>query len=116
MPEPPEEGGKFFEKTTYGPVDFSVKMYYTESDTNDLNRAGDWMANHERRTTAKDKYPKKNAWEVNAMKKRMLSILLVLCMAAAWLPQTAAAAGEWEDQIWIGGTPVNMSTNMTSSD
>ncbi len=49
------------------------------------------------------------------MKKRIISILLVLCMGLALLPH-AAAAYAWEDQIWIGGTPVNMSTNMTSSD
>ena len=45
---------KFFEKTTYGPVDFSVKMYYTESDTNDLNRAG----------RSGGDFPRKRAWEI----------------------------------------------------
>ena len=48
------------------------------------------------------------------MKKRILSIVLTLCMVLALMPQAAVAAeSDWENEIWIGNTPVNQSTNMT---
>ncbi|MGM9636105.1 MAG: hypothetical protein ACI3YE_08155, partial [Candidatus Avispirillum sp.] len=48
------------------------------------------------------------------MKKRIISIVLILCMVLAFMPQAAVAAeSDWENEIWIGNTPVNKSTNMT---
>ena len=49
------------------------------------------------------------------MKKRIISIMLVLCMLTALIPHAAAADSDWENKIWIGDTPVNKSTNMTDS-
>ena len=49
------------------------------------------------------------------MKKRILSIVLTLCMVLALMPQMTAEAASWENQIWIGNTPVNQSTNMTDN-
>ena len=37
-------------------------------------------------------------------------------MVLAFMPQTAVAAeSDWENEIWIGNTPVNQSTNMTDN-
>lgn len=49
------------------------------------------------------------------MKKRILSIVLTLCMVLALMPQMTAEAASWENEIWIGNTPVNQSTNMTDN-
>ena len=50
------------------------------------------------------------------MKKRIISIMLILCMVLAFMPQAAVAAeSDWENEIWIGNTPVNKSTNMTDN-
>ena len=49
------------------------------------------------------------------MKKRIISILLTLCMVLAFMPQPVYAA-DWENEIWIGNTPVNQSTNGKSTD
>ena len=49
------------------------------------------------------------------MKKRIISIMLVLCMLTALIPHAAAADSNWDNKIWIGDTPVNKSTNMTDS-
>lgn len=53
------------------------------------------------------------------MKKRILSIVLVLCMLMAFMPQAVLAnsnedslpSGDlsWENDVWIGGTPVTRS-------
>ncbi|MGI6020946.1 MAG: InlB B-repeat-containing protein [Lachnospiraceae bacterium] len=51
------------------------------------------------------------------MKKRILSIILILCMVIGLMPLTAAAEEEayWENKIWIGDIPVNRKTDGTDT-
>ena len=44
------------------------------------------------------------------MKKRILSIVLTLCMVLSFVPQAVFAADETDYGIWVGGTHVTSST------
>ena len=44
------------------------------------------------------------------MKKRILSIVLILCMVLTFVPTTVFAANETDYNLWVGGTHVTGST------